>query len=136
MEIHELIYPKLLKFIGSIVCDVCGEPSSFKSIHTLLNDPTLGWYSCEEQDCIDIIDEWYKVSTISCEDLKNCFGPSVIIKRTSGKIQNDWEIIGDAYTLGDDDWWVTVKKIGCNSSKCVLLDHLENWNGKKYSKDV
>lgn len=134
MEIRKLIYPKRLTFIGNIVCDVCGESSSSKSIHTLLNDPTLGWHSCEQQDCIDIIEEWYKASTISSEDLQDCFGPSVKIQRTSGKMQNDWEISGDAYTVGDDYWWVIVKKIGRSSSKCVLLEHLENWNGKKYFK--
>ena len=104
-------YPHKLSFIyDSISCDVC-KNSKTSTIHTIKVPNTfLGWTVCDEIKCKNTIYLWREEISISEKDLINMYGKNIKIRRSSGVIEDDWEIYGRAYKLHPNDTlWISVK---------------------------
>ena len=62
------------------------------------------------------------------ETLQQIYGRKVAVRRNSGDYEHDWEIQGDAYTLGDGNWWLNVEHPEKGLVKEVSLKLFTEWN--------
>lgn len=93
-----------------------------------------GWQTCGCDSCNTVIREWKSRTTVPEEKLKAKHGESVIVKRSSGEIENNWEIFGDAY-LENKIWWLTVRH-SAGFSKTVPLTDFLTWNNAKEEIEI
>jgi len=132
MKTQPIKYPRRLTFLAVTYCDVCEGSETpvneYINIVKLPQDPFLGWQTCKSEKCLCIINEWKDATTISQETLREIHGDNVIVHRTSGVIEKNWEIFGDAYILSENDTrWITVRKHNSKTTKCLNMDVFVSW---------
>ena len=127
----KLQYPRHKTLIGVQNCDGCGKKNETTFV-SVPNELYKGYNMCDSTSCQDKIQNWMEATTITIEKLKGEFGPWVYIRRTSGKLESEWNIASSAYREEDDGpFWVTVRKR--HRSKCVTLTELRKWNSFPYT---
>lgn len=114
-----LQYPHQLSLISN--CDVC---KNNKSKDIKIPDTFLGWQVCDDIRCKYTIYLWRENITINKDKLIEKYGKFVKIIRSSGKIENNWEIIDRAYKFHENDtWWIYIKNKD-GDRKCISIEKI------------
>lgn len=112
------------RYIGAYVgkCDFCGfdyqkqmesrlrgeDEKSVSTLRTgncctvfpLINDPWFGWLACE--GCLTTAREAVTFCTYEKERLLAEFPDPILVKRSSGQLQQNWKILSDGYRRGTE----------------------------------
>jgi hypothetical protein len=120
--------PYRLTFISmSSKCDICRQRTFTRFLPTGWNSHLHGWLRCDECNNSEgkglrIWNYWVKNN----EDLLEEFGEKITVQRSSGAVEDDWEIDGSGHWNPlDEDFVVDVMKEGM--SKSVHLQMLREW---------
>ena len=128
----EAANPRKISFLDNI-CDSCGVANSsckLSVLDTSNSIPDTGWVICDNSECKKKYSDWQTAATITIAELKNKYGDTIHVKRSTGEIQTDWIFSSCAFkTPGDDDcWWVRVSDPSVQVHKHVTLSMLDDWN--------
>lgn len=119
--IQPSLYPHRIYLLKDQSCDICSKPST-NVIHVDKN-PFVGYVVCNSDVCIQKINHFMTDSTISHEKLRDMYGETVRIIRSSGLRDDGWYIYGAAYKESAyGPYWVRVRK--GNSVKCIELSRV------------
>lgn len=122
-----VVYPHRVAFLERGICNVCGSQGK-ELIHTNMNR-YFGWESCDSPDCNSTIRTWYTQTTIPYEKLVAQFISPLVVKRSSGAFDANWEIFGDAHQeVEGGPFWVKLRHKKYHMSKEVQLSDLKLWN--------
>lgn len=126
-----IIYPRIINssFIqNNENCDFCTEQST--RICKLKPNEISGWKICEKKRCFYEMSKTYKRISIKKEKIQRIMGVFFKVKRSNGKIENNWRIISDAVEeVHSGEYWINVEKE--NTTKEVRLRDLQKWNKNK-----
>lgn len=134
----KIIYPHNLDFSNLLCCDICKEEVGHLSKKfNLPQDKYIGWNSCGKDKCNTLVEKNIELCTIKGDELKDIFGETVNVLRSSGSLQPFWKIVGVAYKIeGNDDYWIHVKSQNGRYSKCVTMKNLILWNKCIETSDI
>ncbi len=112
-------------------CQFCSDPTGESAASYVSYDSHMGFISCSkcESKRIDCCHEWIK--NFGHGGAKSLTGKNINVKRSSGEIENDWELSTDNYyTFTNETGLETVccKKIGQDVSKYCLVSELLELN--------
>lgn len=122
------VYPHRLALFSKNICDVCKTNKGTK-FHKLSFNPYIGMISCENNSCVNDINNSIKLNIKKIDELIKTYGEYICVIRSSGKKELNWIFSSDAYKEEKNgDFWVEVKHDTKNKTKVVKLNDIIDWN--------
>ena len=120
----KMVYPHIISiFNKDVKCDFCTNNKS-KIIEIVKN---VGYYCCDEENCKKMLEDNVNANVIDIDKLKNMFGESIKVKRSTGEVESDWTIISPGYIVNEkSSHIVKVKKN--NSFKELRINDIQSLN--------
>jgi hypothetical protein len=131
VDTEGVVFPHRLAFVPERTCDVCKIDTVCRNIPFHNSTILYGWRICGDELCRMKILDWISRLTIKKEDVIPYFN-NMVVRRSSGELEDNWEIYGDIYILDEDlIRWVPLRNKSLTHRKNVKLDMLLEWNNMR-----
>jgi hypothetical protein len=125
-----IVVPHKLTMLRLTDCDACGTCTKcHDGTKTISLTSFFGWQCCGCLACEELILNWKSQVIIPLQQLISLYGDSVNVLRSSGSIDRDWKITGDAFArYPGDPYTIQLRHEGLQLAKQVPLEDFKHWN--------